>query len=83
MKAICVVAGVEGIKQVVKEQVPIGKINHGEPSSVVEQTQVMHASVKAFMETDFDSYLRLGELDLEVFSTGGNFFPKVRVGLMN
>lgn len=25
----------------------------------------MHATVKAFMETDFTSYLRLGELDME------------------
>ncbi|CAH1446249.1 unnamed protein product [Lactuca virosa] len=36
----------------------------GELSVVVEMTQAMHASVKAFMDTDFASYLCLGELDL-------------------
>lgn len=65
MKATCIAVGVEGSKQVVQEQVHIRKFNHGEPSSVVEQTQAMHASVKAFMEIDFSSYLRLGELNLE------------------
>ncbi|CAH1427946.1 unnamed protein product [Lactuca virosa] len=32
---------------------------------VWDYTQVMHASVKTFMETDFSSYLHLGELDIE------------------
>lgn len=40
------------------------KFNPEEPSAVVEQTQAMHDSVKAFMEMNFASYLRLGELNL-------------------
>ena len=30
----------------------------------VEHAQAMHATVKSFMETDFASYLRLGDLDI-------------------
>lgn len=41
------------------------KFNPDETSLALEQTQEMDASVKAFMETDFSSYLHLGELDLE------------------
>lgn len=36
MKAACMAAGVEGGKQVMREQVAIRKFNHGEPSAVVE-----------------------------------------------
>lgn len=64
MKATCVVAGVEGGKQTVIEQVTTGMFNPGELSVIVELNQAMHAYVKAFMEMDFASYLCLGELDL-------------------
>lgn len=36
-----------------------------EPSALLEHTQAMHAEVKSFLETDFSSYLHLGELDIE------------------
>ncbi|CAH1432861.1 unnamed protein product [Lactuca virosa] len=65
MKAACVTAGVEGGKQVVKEQVASGKFDPQEPSTVVEMTQDMHASVKSLMEKNFASLLYLGELGLE------------------
>ncbi|CAH1430253.1 unnamed protein product [Lactuca virosa] len=54
-----------GEGQAVCEQVVTGKFVFGEPSVVVEHTQGMHDAVKSFMETDFASYLRLGELDME------------------
>ncbi|CAH1431406.1 unnamed protein product [Lactuca virosa] len=56
--------GVEGGKQVVREQVAYGKFDPGESSVIVELTHTMHASVKDFMKTNFASYLRLGEVDL-------------------
>ncbi|CAH1439982.1 unnamed protein product [Lactuca virosa] len=58
-------AGVEGGRQVVKEQVASGRFDPQEPSNMVKLTQSMHASVKTFMETDFASFLHLSELDLE------------------
>ncbi|CAH1452298.1 unnamed protein product [Lactuca virosa] len=65
MKATYVAAGVEGGRQAVKGQVASGKFDPNETSAMVELTQAMHASVKAFMETNFASLLHLGELDLE------------------
>lgn len=67
IKAACMAAGVEGGKQVVRVQVATVKFTLGEPSAVVEHTQAMHASVKTFMDTNFTSYLRLGELNVEGF----------------
>lgn len=61
MKATCMVAGVEGGKKVVREQVATRKFSPEEENDLLKQTQVVHASVKAFMETDFASYLHLGE----------------------
>ncbi|CAI9301881.1 unnamed protein product [Lactuca saligna] len=65
MKAVCIDTGVEGGKQVIWEQVATGKFTPGVPGVVVEHTQMMHASVNAFMETYFTSYFHLGEIDME------------------
>ncbi|CAH1453037.1 unnamed protein product [Lactuca virosa] len=65
MKAECVIVGVEGGRHVVKEQVASEKFDPQEPSVVVELTQVMHVSVKTFMEMDFSSLPHLGDLHLE------------------
>lgn len=45
------------------EQVVAGKFNPKEPSAVVEQSQAMHDSMKAFMEINLTLYLCLGGLD--------------------
>lgn len=42
-----------------REQVAVGKFDHGESSAVVELTQAMHASLKDLMETDVALYFRL------------------------
>lgn len=47
-----------------RKKVAIGKFNPEEGSAVVVQTQAMHVSMKSFIETNFASYLHLGELDL-------------------
>lgn len=65
MKGPCVAAGIEGAKQVVQDQVATTKFDPGEPSAVIQKTQAMHASVKSSIETEFASYLYMGELDLE------------------
>ncbi|CAH1445154.1 unnamed protein product [Lactuca virosa] len=65
MKVVYMDASVEGGKQVVREKVATGKFILGEPSALVEHTQAMHASLKTFVNTDFSSYLRLSELDME------------------
>ncbi|CAH1442033.1 unnamed protein product [Lactuca virosa] len=59
------VVEVEGGKQVVREQITIGRFVPGEPNALLENTQAMHAEVKYFVETDFASCLHLGELDIE------------------
>ncbi|CAH1449463.1 unnamed protein product [Lactuca virosa] len=64
MNAACVAAIVEGGKQAVREQVASRKFNPKEASAIVEQTQAIHASVKAFMEIYFTSYIFLGDMDL-------------------
>ena len=48
----------------IREQAATGKFITEELDTTVEQTQAMHAVVKSFMETDFASYLCLGELDI-------------------
>ena len=57
MKATCMV-------DVVREQVDSRKSIHGESSTIMEPSQPIHASVKAFIVTYITSYLCLGELDL-------------------
>lgn len=47
-----------------RELVVDAQFDSGEQSAIVELTQAMHASVNDFMEMDFASYLRLGELEL-------------------
>ncbi|CAI9259171.1 unnamed protein product [Lactuca saligna] len=46
------------------EHVVAGKFVLGEAVATTEHIQAMNTVVKAFMETDFASYLRLGELDM-------------------
>ncbi|CAI9270175.1 unnamed protein product [Lactuca saligna] len=41
-----------------------GKFVLGEAVAPTEHVQAMHATAKAFMETCFSSYLRLGDLDM-------------------
>lgn len=65
MKAMCMVAGEEGSKQVIMEQVATGKHTHGKPNALLEYTQAMHDEVKSFLERDFASYLHLSELYME------------------
>lgn len=64
MKATCMVIGVEGGKQVVREQVASWMFDPGESGVILELIHTIHASVKDFMKTNFALYLRLGELDL-------------------
>lgn len=59
------VVGVEGGKQVIKEQIATGKFMPGELNTLLEHTHVIYAEVKSFLETDFASYLHVGELDME------------------
>lgn len=40
------------------------KYNSSEPSFVAQSFDTMHSSVKAFLEMNSVSYVRLGELDL-------------------
>lgn len=65
MKATFITSNMEGGKQVVQEQIVTGKFTPRNPSTIVEYTHTMHASVKTFMETDFSSYLHLGEHAME------------------
>ncbi|CAH1444659.1 unnamed protein product [Lactuca virosa] len=65
MKVVCMADGVEDGKQVIREQVAARKFAPGDPSAFLEYTQVMHAEVKSFLETDFASYLNIGDLDME------------------
>lgn len=65
MKAVCMAAGVEGGKQVIREQVATKRFIPGESSAFPGHTQAMHAEVNSFLETNFDSYLRLRELNME------------------
>lgn len=57
-------AGIESGKQALWKQLVIRNFNLEEPSATSQSTFVMHAAIKAFLETDFASYLRLGEFDL-------------------
>ncbi|CAH1444394.1 unnamed protein product [Lactuca virosa] len=57
-------AGIENDKQAVRKQLAIGDFNPEEPSATSQSTQAMHAAIKAFLDIDFASYLRFGELDL-------------------
>lgn len=63
LKATCVATGMEGGEQVVREQLVTRNFNLVEPSATSQLTQAMHASMKAFLDKDFASYLCLGELD--------------------
>ncbi|CAI9292546.1 unnamed protein product [Lactuca saligna] len=57
-------AGMENGKQVIREQVAARKFVSRELDVAAEHAQAMHDAIKFFMETDFASYLRLGELDI-------------------
>ncbi|CAH1452882.1 unnamed protein product [Lactuca virosa] len=65
MKATCMATGVEGGKQVIREQISTRKFVPGKLSTLLEYTQAMHAEVKSFLETEFVSYLHLGDLYIE------------------
>ncbi|CAI9274516.1 unnamed protein product [Lactuca saligna] len=65
MKAACTDAKVEGGKQVIREQIATIKFIPGKLIALLEYTQAMHAKVKSFLEINFASYLRLGELDIK------------------
>ncbi|CAH1412212.1 unnamed protein product [Lactuca virosa] len=60
----CVASGVENGKQVIREQVVAEKFVFREKDATLEHAQAMHAAIKSFMETEFASYLCLGELDI-------------------
>ncbi|CAI9297468.1 unnamed protein product [Lactuca saligna] len=64
MKSMCLASGIKGGKQAVREQVIIDKFIPEESSVVVEHTKETYNSKMDFMETNFASYFRLGELDL-------------------
>lgn len=53
----------EGGKQVVREKVIIGNFDTKELSAIMERTKAMHASMQAFMEANFGSYIYLVVLD--------------------
>lgn len=42
----------------------IGNFNPEEPSAASQSARAMRAAINAFLETNFASYLHLGELDL-------------------
>ncbi|CAH1445427.1 unnamed protein product [Lactuca virosa] len=65
MKEPCMAPGVESGKHVIREKNFTRKFVHGEPSTLLEHTQAMHAEVKSFLETDLASYIHLGDLDIE------------------
>ncbi|CAI9267547.1 unnamed protein product [Lactuca saligna] len=64
MKMACLIASVENGKQVIQEQVATRKLIFGEMDATAKHAQAIHAAIKSFMETNFASYLRLGELDI-------------------
>ncbi|CAH1421206.1 unnamed protein product [Lactuca virosa] len=64
MKVTYVAAGVERGKQVVLVSSSGSGSGPSEPGVVARSTDVMHTSIRSFAETDFISYLRLGELCL-------------------
>lgn len=49
----------------IKEQITTRKFVPGEPSTLLDHTQAMNIVAKSFLETDFASYIHLGELDME------------------
>lgn len=55
MKVASMATEVEGGKQVIREEISIGKFMPGEPSTLLEHTLALHAEVKSFLETDFAS----------------------------
>ena len=55
----------ESGKHAIREQVAVGKFIPDKLSTLLEDTQAMHSELKSFLETDFASYLHLGELDME------------------
>lgn len=59
MKAAYMAIEVKVGKKVIREQIATGEFVFGEPSTLLEHTQVMHADVKCFLETEFSSYLLL------------------------
>lgn len=65
MKATFMDAGIKGGKLVIREQIATRTFMPDEPSTLLEHTQEMHVEMKSFLETDFASYLHLGELDTE------------------
>lgn len=52
-------------KHAIREQVAVGKFIPDKLSTLLEDTEAMHSELKSFLETDFASYLHLGELDME------------------
>ncbi|CAH1451465.1 unnamed protein product [Lactuca virosa] len=64
MKMTCMYVGVENSKQVIQEQVVAGKSVSWESDATTEHAQAMHDAIKSFIQTNFSSYLRLGELDI-------------------
>lgn len=64
MKATCVAAGVEKGKQTTLTLSSSSGSDSSKPDVVARSTDAMHATIRDFAETDFASYLRLGELGL-------------------
>ncbi|CAH1413299.1 unnamed protein product [Lactuca virosa] len=64
VKAVCVAVGVERGKQAVLVLSSGSGSGPSESGVVARFTDAMHAAIRAFAETDFASYLRLGELGL-------------------
>ncbi|CAH1433138.1 unnamed protein product [Lactuca virosa] len=60
----CVAAGIKSGKQVARGWPTSGGLGLSEPNGVARSVEAMQASIRAFAETDFVSYLRLGELGL-------------------
>lgn len=64
MKMACMAAGIENGKQEVRKQVITGKFVPRDAVATTDHIHAMYAAVEAFMETNFVSYLHLGELDM-------------------
>ncbi|CAI9297081.1 unnamed protein product [Lactuca saligna] len=65
MKTTYMAVWVEHGKQVIREPISLKKFVTSKSSALPELTKGKHVELKSFLEIDFSSYLRLGELDMK------------------
>lgn len=64
VKAACVAASIESGKQVTRGWPASGALGLSNPKAMARSVEVIQATIRAFSELNFMSYLRLGELGL-------------------